>query len=79
MPIPASGEVVPTGMFWYLPWDCLKDGRGRYLVERFNLTLMPPAELPRWASAGRLPLAHAFSLIRAPVPQSFFSQRLRSC
>ncbi|MBN9415945.1 hypothetical protein ABS71_03780 [bacterium SCN 62-11] len=40
-------QVVPNGFFWYLPWDVLKDGQGRYLVESQEWSCVSPAELLR--------------------------------
>ncbi len=40
-------QVVPNGFFWYLPWDVLKDGQGKYLVESQEWSCVSPAELLR--------------------------------
>src|SRR5690606_7926489 len=37
----------PGGLFWYLPWDVLKDQQGHYLVENFEWSCVSPSELLR--------------------------------
>ena len=40
-------QVIPGGLFWYLPWDVLRDGQGRYLVESLEWSCVSPSELLR--------------------------------
>ncbi|MBX3170090.1 MAG: CHAT domain-containing protein [Candidatus Eremiobacteraeota bacterium] len=40
-------QVIPGGLFWYLPWDVLKDGQDRYLVETLEWSCVSPSELLR--------------------------------
>lgn len=40
-------QVIPGGLFWYLPWDVLKDPQGRYLVETLEWSCVSPSELVR--------------------------------
>ncbi|MFN8611689.1 MAG: CHAT domain-containing protein [Vulcanimicrobiota bacterium] len=40
-------QVIPGGLFWYLPWDVLKDRQGHYLVESLEWSCVSPSELLR--------------------------------
>ena len=40
-------QVIPGGLFWYLPWDVLKDTQGRFLVEKLEWSCVSPSELLR--------------------------------
>ena len=36
-------QVIPGGLFWYLPWDVLQDRQGRYLVETLEWSCASPS------------------------------------
>ncbi len=40
-------QVIPGGLFWYLPWDVLQDPQGHYLVENLEWSCVSPSELLR--------------------------------
>lgn len=40
-------QVIPGGLFWYLPWDVLIDAQGHYLVETLEWSCVSPSELLR--------------------------------
>ena len=40
-------QVIPGGLFWYLPWDVLRDQQGHYLVENLEWSCVSPSELLR--------------------------------